>query len=136
MLLALVAAAHAQQACPWLTQGTAAALMGGEVSATVHGSATEGTCEFQRSPPGSLHMSIAVSHSQPKQCTTGEPLTGIGQDAVFCMSDAGNGHVVTIRSRVRSTFFLLTLTGKVTTDKASLRNVLEQAAEEVAGNLF
>jgi hypothetical protein len=24
----------------------------------------------------------------------------------------------------------------VTTDKASLRNVLEQAAEEVAGNLF
>jgi hypothetical protein len=138
ILLSLAAVVRAQGACPWLTQGTAAALMGGEVSATVHGSASEGTCEFQRSAPGSLRMSIAVSHAQPKQCTTGEPLTGIGQDAVLCSNDVDGEHRLVLRGRVRSSYFLLILTGKEASvsETASLRHALKQAAEEVAGNLY
>jgi hypothetical protein len=121
--------------------------MGGDVSAEVQGSAGEGSCEFARGEGGnhperalasSLEMKIVVGHVAPKECATGERLTGIGEDAVFCRVDQDGEHCQTIRGRVRSTYFLLTLTvkGTRTGDKAVLRRSLEQAAEGVAGNLF
>lgn len=147
ILFLLSTGALAQQVCPWLTQGTAATLMGGAVSANVHISTGEGTCEFVRTSdddhPGAalasnLQMRIAVSHLPPKECATGERLTGIGQDSVFCATDVEGKHQEMIRGRVRGNYFLLTLTarGNSATDKATLRPTLEQAAEEVAGNLF
>lgn len=146
-MLSLCAGANAQEVCPWLTQGTAAALMGGSVSANVHVSVGEGTCEFSRGAGGdhagaamgsSLHMKIVVTNLPPKECVTGERLTGVGEDAVLCRMDSEGEHRETIRGRVRATYFLLTLIAKETstTDKGSLRRSLEQAAEEVAGNLF
>jgi hypothetical protein len=146
-LLAMCATARAQENCPWLTQGTASALMGGPVTATVHASAGEGSCEFLF-PPGddhakaarnnSLQLKIVVGHTPSKECAAGEPITGVGEDSVFCAADIKNEHREVIRGRVRSTDFLLTLTarGSSASDKASLKSSLQQAAEEVAGNLF
>ncbi len=141
LMLSLGAAAHAQDVCPWLTQGTAATLMGGEVSTSVHVAGGEGMCEFlRRGSTGthSLAMRIAVNHQTPQDCPSGERLTGIGQDAALCTSDAGGEHHVIIRGRVRSIHFLLTLVGRENnaSEKALMRTALEQAAEEVAGNLF
>jgi hypothetical protein len=82
-------------------------------------------------------MTIAVSHLPPKECATGKQLTGIGQDAVLCSMNSQGLHHEIIRGHVRTTYFILTMTGKAAgaSDKA-LSIPLEQAAEEVAGNLF
>lgn len=147
ILFLLPACARSQQVCPWLTQGTAAALMAGDVRASVHVSAGEGTCEFLRTADDDdnraavgegLLLGIAVSRQLPRECATGEPLKGVGQDSVFCAEDADGKHQQMIRGRVRNTYFLLTLTSKATrtTNEAVLRRTLDQAAEEVAGNLF
>lgn len=147
ILFLLPACVCAQQVCPWLTQGTAAALMAGDVRANVHVSEGEGTCEFLRTAVDDdnlaavgegLLLRIAVSRQLPRECATGEPLKGIGQDSVFCDEDADGKHRQMIQGRVRNTYFLLTLTSKQTrtTNEAVLRRTLEQAAEEVAGNLF
>jgi hypothetical protein len=146
-MLSLCPGARAQQACPWLTQGTAAGLMGGDVSASVHVSAGEGTCEFVRAVGGdhpgagsksSLHLRIVVSHLPPPECARGERLTGIGQDAALCRTDAKGEHHEIIVGRVRTTHFVLTLTAREASasHEASFRGSLEQAAEEVSGNLF
>jgi hypothetical protein len=132
-------ALRAQAVCPWLTEGTGAALMAGDVTAHVAEANGEGTCEFTRAAPaGSLRLSIAISHLPPKDCPAGERLSGVGQDAVFCSADMGGEFRATIRGRVRATYFLLTETGKPASasDKAALRDALEQAAEEVAGSLY
>ncbi len=147
ILFLLPAVVRAQQVCPWLTEGTAAALMGGDIRASVHVSADEGICEFSRSADGDrngavlgegLHLRIAVGRQQPRECATGEPLTGIGENSVLCAADVEGKHKLMIRGRVRNTYFLLTLTAMEAsaTDMASLRRTLEQVAEEVAGNLF
>jgi hypothetical protein len=140
------AVAHGEEVCPWLTQGTAAALMGGDVTSNVHVSAREGSCEFLRSEGNdrlsgvsdtSLHMKIVISHIPPTECVTGKRLTGIGQDAFLCITNAGGKYQQIIRGRVRATYFILTLTGKeVSEADKTPSKALEQAAEEVTGNLF
>ncbi len=145
VLLSMCAHATAQGSCPWLTEGTAAALMGGEVTTSVHVSAGEGTCAFVRvnagdpaSASGGMHLEILVSHLPAKRCATGERLLGIGQDAVFCRTDTAEHHQQTIRGRVRTSYFVLDLTSKASMagDKGLSRRSLEEAAEEVAGSLF
>jgi hypothetical protein len=83
---------------------------------------------------GSLRLGIVVSHDQPKECAAGEPLAGVGEESVLCVEKVGGEHRERIRGRVRSMYFLLTMTAH--DGKASFRNMLEQAGEEVAGNLF
>lgn len=147
LLLLLCAGVRAQESCPWLTVGTAEALLGGAVSASTHVSAGEGSCDFARDADAArsatgagsdLVLKIAVGHQLPKECATGEPLTGIGEDSVWCAMDAGRERVGIIRGRVRTTYFLLTLTGTAASaqETASIKSVLERAAEEVAGSLF
>ncbi len=146
-LFSLCACARAQEICPWLTQGTAAALLGEDVQVHIHVSAGEGDCEFVPraggDPSGAVPstgklMTIVVSHQSSKECATGERLAGIGEDSIFCEADVEGSHRETIRGRVRSKYFLLMVTSRKTSasDNASLRHSLEQVAEEVAGNLF
>ena len=140
LLLSAAELADAQEACPWLTEGTAAALMGGDVSATMHVSGGMGTCDFilDRKSGDAVRMDIAVSHRSANECVQGERLPGVGQDAFACRTNTGGEHREVIRGRVRGMFFLLTLT---TTDTRSIDEALwskrlEQAAEAVAGSLF
>jgi hypothetical protein len=139
--------ARAQEACPWLTQGTAAALMGGAASMSVHTVSGEGNCEFRlnaadshvkRNKAEGQLMRIVVSHQPHKQCAAGERLTGIGEDSVLCVSDTKTEYHATVFGRVRTVYFSVALTarGVEANDKVELRSSLQQAAEEVAGNLF
>jgi hypothetical protein len=79
-----------------------------------------------------------VSPSLPKECATGERLTGIGEDAVLCSLTVAGEQQDIIRGRVRGTYFLLVLKSAKTnsTDEALQRTTLERIAEVVAGSLF
>lgn len=121
--------------------------MASDVRVSVHVSEGEGSCEFLRTAVDydnraaageALVLRITVNRQLPRECATGEPLKGIGQDALFCAEDAYGKHQQIIRGRVRDTYFILALTSNETksSNKAALRRTLEQAAEEVAGNMF
>jgi hypothetical protein len=121
--------------------------MGGEVNTVVHVTAGKGSCDFVSyandgsngpTPGDSLHLMIAVGLSSPKECVTGERLTGIGEDSVLCSAAVGGAQQEIIRGRVRGTYFLLVLRAAKATpsDKALHRTMLEHIAEVVAGNLF
>jgi hypothetical protein len=147
LVVSFCAPAHAEATCPWLTQGTAATLLGGDVSVIVHVIEGMGSCDFVSNTNGgtkaspsraSLHLRIQVSHSSSKECATGERLTGIGEDAVLCSQTAAGDQQDIVRGRVRSTYFLCVLEGAKTnsTDDAFQRTTIERIAEVVAGNLF
>jgi hypothetical protein len=133
LMLTVCAAARGQQSCPWLTQGTAAALLGGAVRANAQVAEGVGSCEFVRED-GSLRLKIVVSHARPKECVNGTALTGVGEDAVACTEEIAGEHRETIRGRVRAHYFLLTMSAR--SGSLSMRDALEQVGEEVAGNLF
>jgi len=129
--------------CPWLTQGMAARVLGGEVSVEAHVSdAGDGYCSFVRIADASVSLKIEVSKSALPTCGADAiKLKGIGNEALRCtLPAAGDRTVQKIASRVRDRFFTLTMAqGKrAAAEQADdLQNDdLEQAAESVAGNLF
>jgi hypothetical protein len=134
---------HPGVGCPWLTSGSAAHTLGGEVSVTAKVTNTgEGSCSFsrQQSPPDSLE--VLVSRATLAVCpadSTG--LKGIGNEALTCrLKGSRNEAVEMISSRVRDLHFTVTLTarGRKTTTKPAdpHDDALEQIAEQVAGNLY
>lgn len=138
----LTPSARAQQTCPWLTQGTAAKLMGGPVTADVHTiTANQGSCVFTRGTSGNtVVLRIETGPALSAVCVDGDHLHGVGNQALRCATDQAHEHREAIHGNVRATHFALILT--VPDSAASLlpqdvqRNAAEQAGEEVAGSLF
>jgi hypothetical protein len=142
-------AAAEEHTCPWITAGTAAALLGGEVETyVVMGKAEDGSCRFvhrgqhdQHEQKTASELEITVDRMKDPASTfatytarcRGEKtaLRGIGNEAYACDLAFGMGIV----GRVRDAAFMLLLDAK-TPDGASLRAHLSDAAEQVAGNLF
>jgi hypothetical protein len=147
-----------EHTCPWISEGTAAALLGGDVETHVlPGKAEDGSCRFVRyaqheqdaqhaqdaqhdqKTAGELYITVARMKDPAKEFATytaqcrGEKtaLRGIGNEAYACDLASGTGIV----GRVRDAAFLLLLDAK-TADGASRRAHLSDAAEQVAGNLF
>ena len=130
-------------ACPWLTQGMAARVLGGEVSVDVRvADAREGSCSFVRVSDATTLLKLEVSKTALPACGADAlKLKGIGNEALRCTLPAADDRAMQkIASRVRDRFFTLTMTqGKSAAADPSedLQNDdLEQAAESVAGNLF
>ena len=142
LLWVLAVGARAQQACPWLTEGTAATLLGGPVASDVHApSASEGSCVFTRGVErDAIVLRIEAGKVTVTECAAGEALRGIGDEAWRCAMDTGGEHREVIRGRVRATKILLMLTvrggGTKLLSRDVQRSAVEQAAEEVAGSLF
>ena len=142
VLYMLAPAAHAQQACPWLTQGTAEKLMGGPVIADIHApTADRGTCAFTHSTAtNTVVLRIEAGNQVPAVCVGGDHLKGIGDEAVRCVTDRSEEHREAIQGHVRSTQFALTLTVRGNSlshlQPDAQRSAAEQIAEEVAGSLF
>lgn len=142
ILLSLCGGGRAQQPCPWLTVGTAEALLGETATVSVHGSSHQGDCEFHLGRADSHNsegmLKILVGAQPFKECAAGDHLTGIGQDSMHCEMKDSAEHVEAVRGRVRSSYFLITLRRKITSQRTEVafRQSLEQIAEEVAGNLF
>jgi hypothetical protein len=128
--------ARSQTTCPWLTQGSASSLLGGDVSINVHVSDTgAGSCRFLR-PHDSLE--ILVSKAALASCPTGSiALRGIGNQAARCSHSGG---VDMISGRVRDLHFTVTRTAHGQKRPVKLpdaqQDALEQIAEQIAGNLF
>jgi hypothetical protein len=132
--------ARSQTTCPWLTQGSASGLLGGDVSIKVYVSDTgEGSCRFLR-PHDSLE--ILVSNTALASCPTGSTaLNGIGNQAARCKapgSHSGGGDMIS--GRVRELHFTVTRTAHGQKLPVKLpdaqEDALEQIAEQIAGNLY
>ena len=143
-LLLLCASARAQTPCPWLTQGTASTWLQGPVTVSTNLLSTnEGTCTFTlHQDNASYTLEITVSATNhPRSSTSSKPIPGIGNQAVLCSaSPSRNQTTDTINSRIRDRYLTvqLTVTGKNTNPMPpdQRQAVVQQAAEEAAGNLF
>jgi hypothetical protein len=133
---------HVQTGCPWLSEGSAAHTLGGDVSATVKVSNGEGSCVFSRQQGTPYSLEIAVSKTPSPACPPGSTsLRGIGNEALDCRHGGPHGDSVEmISSRVRDVHFTVTLTTRSpkTPPKPDdpQNDALEQVAEQVAGNLY
>jgi hypothetical protein len=129
--------------CPWLTQGSAAKALGGAVSATAHLSdAGEGWCNFSRREKPDAFLKVEVSKTALPSCgADSAKLRGVGNEAMRCLiPGSGDQRGEMISGRVRDLHFVITLEAgakKTPTDAAGAQeDVLQQVAEQVAGNLF
>jgi hypothetical protein len=133
---------HSQTVCPWLTQGTAAKALGGDVSVSAQMANTvEGSCRFLRNN-SSDSLKVLVSKANDSRClTASSKLRGIGNEASRCKVSGSRGEEVEmINSRVRDLYFTVTRSSrreKTSAKTTDLRDdPLEQVAETIAGNLY
>ncbi len=140
-------ATHAQTACPWLTQGTAAAALGGTpITAATATSLQQGSCSFTLDNnvlQSSLEITVAPAQLLPHlTCPSGSPpLTSIGNAAVLCslaVTPPSDKQLIVSRVRTVSFTVLLTATprGSAPLSKDRQRDALIMVAEQVAGNLY
>lgn len=131
-----------QNGCLWLTEGSAAHMLGGDVSVSITATnKDEGVCRFSlRSEPHSV-LEITVSKQSHQSCPVQSmSLKAIGNEATRCSLPAPRGESAEmIASRVRDQFFTVVSRGPA--QKAAERadpqaDALEQIAEQVAGNLY
>ncbi|MFZ0394043.1 MAG: hypothetical protein WCF17_14615 [Terracidiphilus sp.] len=125
--------------CPWLTRGTAAAVLGGdEFLAVSIESHAEGSCMFhnQQKPPEAL--AITVSSTVPRTCREKSVnLAGIANWASLCsVSRSHHRHIESVSGQVRNTYFTVALSFRQETKWRARDTDIEQIAEIVAGNLY
>jgi hypothetical protein len=144
MLLVSVGA-RAQQSCPWLTEGTASALLGAPVVATSKYFPTAvGSCEFTlKQGTATYLLEIAVTNQAHQECpAASQPLPGIGNEAVTCRVERPQDETTDIvGGRVRNVYFRVSLTSKgkaasLTLSPQRRQKVVQGVAEQVASSLF
>src|SRR3984885_2424231 len=134
---------RAEPVCPWLTQGSAAAMLGGDVTAVIKLTPPEqGSCAFSLQQGGATYSLEVVVESTPRStCPPASPkLRGIGNEAVSCrLQRSQNETSEVINSRVRTLYFTISLTIKGTASPTipldKQKDIVERAAEQIAGNL-
>lgn len=149
LLLALGAPGAAAQptpTCAWLNAGTAARILGSDVTSTAHSdSSWSGSCRFVSTADTAASINIAVGKTDSHACGAGATaLKGIGNEAVLCTVRSASGRSTqTISGRVRDTWFVVVLKASTAGNKtphtrydASDSSSIEFLAEQVAGNLY
>lgn len=136
-----MAPAPAGPVCPWLTAGSAAHALGGDVSVTVTVSnGNEGSCRFSRQDGSANALEIVVAKNVAATCPAGSPkLIGIGNEATRCRIPGTRGDTAEmLSSRVRDLHFSIVLREQKRSAKPgdTQDDALEQLGEQVAGNLF
>jgi hypothetical protein len=145
LLFALLSASalRAEPVCPWLTQGSAAAMLGGNVSAVIKlMPSNQGSCSFtlqQGATTYVLEVVVEITPSTPCPPASSK-LSGIGNEAVACrLQRSPNEAAEVVSSRVRTLYFTVSLTIRGTTNPIlplnKPKDIVERAAEQVAGNL-
>jgi len=137
--------ARATTVCPWMTQGSADTVLGGDTTATVQASESgEGFCSFTLDQAGTVSMlKVTVHKMADPPCPAGSAhLKGIGNEAAICTQRPSHDEVVErIVSRVREKHFTVSITINRKGPHAPEvgrhdEDSLKQIAEQVAGNLF
>jgi hypothetical protein len=152
LLLACCIAGQGQDpaTCPWLSTGTAAKLLGGDVSVSAHvEDAFAGSCRFTRqSGDSSASIEVLIGPKDTQACPSGSTrLKALGNEAVQCRRAAGTAQGTdVIAGRIRNVYFVVTMTniaGALTSEPddplladAYGASPLERAAEQVVGNLY
>jgi len=146
--LAAPAAAWAQPAqhCPWLNAGTAARILGAEVTASIHADSNwSGSCRFVAAADPDASIEIVVGKSEDHSCgPDASRLTAIGNSAVLCSAQNANGrNVQTVSGRVRDAWFHVAIVRSAKEQNrapkasdASHSSPIQFLAEQVAGNLY
>jgi hypothetical protein len=116
-------------ACPWVTEGSAAKVLGGEVHAILNvASPTQGTCTFVKTSRPQEQLKVLVGAGKIPSCPAGSAkVIGVGDQASRCHLPHS---AQMISGNVRAVDMAITLSGNQTED------ALQQIAEQVAGNLF
>src|SRR5277367_353557 len=115
--------------CPWLTEGSAAKVLGGEVHVILNvASATQGTCTFVKAARPQEQLKVLVGGGNIPSCPAGSAkVIGVGDQASRCHLPHS---AQMISGNVRAVDMAITLFGNQPED------ALQQIAEQVAGNLF
>jgi hypothetical protein len=115
--------------CPWLTEGSAAKVLGGPVHVILNvASATQGTCTFVKTPRPQEQLKVLVGAGNIPSCPAGSAkVIGVGDQASRCHLPHS---AQMISGNVRAVDMAITLSGNPTED------AIQQIAEQVAGNLF
>jgi hypothetical protein len=151
LLLAPPAMAGAAERCPWLNAATAGGVLGGavtEVTVERAKSGDDASCGFVR------HDGAAVSelrietetmrdpardfaaYAAARCHSTAMPLKAIGNQAVACSGEGGDGRIAElVVGRVRDRAFLVRI-GAIAASPDVLREKARKVAEQVAGILF
>ena len=153
-VLAVSAAAHAANNCPWLTEATAGGLLGGTAvnSYTDAVNGQPAVCSFvDKESDGMRELTITVeinpdSHMKldgmMHACgASGQLLQAIGNEAAVCTMDTRKRQVSEkVVGRVRDQIFTITIHSTVKDDavlnSSTLPTKIYTASEQVAGNLF
>jgi hypothetical protein len=116
-------------ACPWLTEGSAAKVLGGEVHAILNvASATQGTCTFVKAARPQEQLKVLVGGGNIPSCPAGSAkVIGVGDQASRCHLPHS---AQMISGNVRTVDMAITLSGNQSDD------AIQQIAEQVAGSLF
>ena len=132
-------AASAAPECPWLTRGTAAVLLDGEVTLTVTtNGALQGSCVFHRQQQTAETLVLTVSGRPSPSCHRGGvPLQGIANWASECMiRQLQARRVESIVGQARDRYFEITLTFEAAQGWEARSAELRNIAEQVAGSLY
>jgi hypothetical protein len=115
--------------CPWLTEGSAAKVLGGEVHVILNvASPTQGTCTFVKTARPQEQLKVLVGAGNIPSCPAGSArVIGVGDQASRCHLPHS---AQMISGNVRAVDMAITLSGNPTED------AIQQIAEQVAGNLF
>jgi hypothetical protein len=151
-MIALSAAAHAQPnaACPWLTEGTAAKVLGGEVTVTAQSSGNwDGSCRFTSGMGSSRQkIDIQIGKVNTHPCPQGSTIvSALGNEAMRCqVIGPQNEPAAIIAGRVRDAFFVVSMVNvpgalrdpPATGHPPSVYGAaaLEMIAGQVVGNLY
>jgi hypothetical protein len=135
--------ARARRNCPWITEGSAARILGEDVSLTVNISDVgEGSCKFMRPQEPLDFLEVNVSKATVPTCPPqSRTLKGVGNQASMCKpSSLRAAFTEMVSGRVRDLNFTVTIAFNKRRNPASATDMnedaLEQIAEQVAGNLF
>ena len=130
-------------ACPWLTEGSAAAALGGSVKVILKViDSTQGTCTFTKKDAPQAEIKIVVGSTNVPACPAGSPqLPGIGTKANRCRpSPPEDPKTEMISAKVRALNMAVTFSSSrsISTTGLDYRPAItiDQIAEQVAGNLF
>jgi hypothetical protein len=154
LLLALVPAttsfAQTGASCPWFTAGSAAKVLGGDVTTVVRTTGNwEGSCLFTRASVSvKQEIDILVGKADTHPCPErSNKVIALGNEAVQCeRMESPTQSEATIAGRIRDVYFVVSMVNvPAATREPSLNakppdrfggSLLERTAEEVVGNLY
>ena len=132
-------AASATATCPWLTRGTAAALLGGRVLVFVSlQNDAQGSCIFhERQEPDQL-LQIRVGQEPSSLCRYGGAhLKGVANWALECsMRRSHHRRIEFIVGQARSTYFNIKLRFRAGQGWQAREAEFKDIAQQVAGSLY